>query len=375
MSANGPMASVAKTEAVQRILGTATRRAAKWMSFQSQNVSQMQGQVGGISKNKRPMMSLAPDYVLKHVRPDHRGYREVAFYEAVKVASNAVKSVTEKKALTKFGPFEMFDMLATWLAICVQDPVVTESEEAMFKFWHSSKKESELLKRLSNSTPSYYGVVHQDVVPALSDENYPPESVAYYILMQDLTAKFSKPCAIDIKMGTHTYEPDATEEKCLRECSKYSHQSTFGMRIVSMRMYDPSISGYRSFPKTFGRGLKSRAEILSALELFFTSEVDDPTASALSVKRLRTRVVANILMQLRLIRSWFKVNDCLAFYASSLLLIYEGDFSRGDATTSKMIDFGHVRRQTGGDPGYELGLSTLISLLTSLLNEADARSE
>ena len=80
-------------------------------------------------------------------------------------------------------------------------------------------------------------------------------------------------------------------------------------------------------------------------------------------------------MQLRPIRRWFTENDCLAFYASSLLLIYDGDASRGDATSSKMIDFGHVRREAGGDPGYELGLSTLISLLTSLLNDAHTSAE
>lgn len=318
---------------------------------------------------------------MKHVRPDHRGFREVAFYEAVNSVSTSsgytqkVVAACGKKHSRTFWLFEMFDMLAIRLAISLQDPVVTASKEALIKSWESSKRESELLQRLSSFTPAYYGVVQMDSIPVPSECDAASELDVYYILLQDVTAKFSKPCAIDIKMGTQTYEPSASEEKRGRECSKYFHQTTFGMRIVSMLIFDPS-SGYRCFPKTFGRGLESRAEILSALGHFFSSEVVDPTSEHKTpVKKLRTRVVRNILMQLHPLRSWFEENDCVAFYASSLFLVYDGDSSRGDVTITKMIDFGHVCREAGGDPGYELGLRTLTSLLTSLLNDAHTSAE
>ena len=368
------------------------------MSYQNAIVEELQSQVGGLSDNKRRMMRLAPDYVMKHVRHDHRGYREVAFYEAVKAASSPASgsvynlaSKSSTRFLGKFSPIEVFDMLSMFLAICLQDPVVASSEQTLIKSWKTSRKEAELLRRLSNFIPAYFGVVEEETIASSSprssfneveiDITSIPEA---FILMQDVTAKFSKPCAIDIKMGSQTYEPDATEEKRKRECEKYPPQTEFGMRIVSFRIYDPTHpdandNGYRIFPKTFGRSLMSTEELLAALRIFFSSPATDSPSNLnearLSEGHLRKRVVTNILMQLRLLRSWFDDNDSFAFYASSLFLVYDGDTSRGDATSTKLIDFGHVRREAGGDPGYRLGLRTLISLLTSLLDEAVPSAE
>lgn len=377
----------------QKLIEKASRRAFKWLSYQNAIVEELQGQVGGISENKRRMMRLAPDYVLKHVRPDHRGAREVAFYEAVKAASSqssGAKNKATRRLLGKFSPIEVFDMLSMWLAICLQDPVVATSEQALIKSWRASKRESELLKRLSNFVPAYYGVLQEDILlSSVSQNSYQKFADAMaalsdeFILMQDVTAKFSKPCAIDIKMGTQTFEPDAPDEKRIRETEKYPPQSEFGLRIVALRVYDPTHADadgdYLTFPKQFGRSLESRAELLSALRIFFSAETEgSSTESDLEQKpktKLRKRVVGNILKQLKLLRSWFDDNDCLAFYASSLFLVYDGDSSRGDATSTKLIDFGHVRRQEGGDPGYQVGLRTLISLLTSLLEDVEPSAE
>jgi len=358
------------------------------MSYQNAIVEELQGQVGGLSKNKRRMMRLAPDYVMKHVRPDHRGFREVAFYEAVKAASlqksgggYSLSSKAGSRFLGKFSPIEVFDTLSMFLAICLQDPVVASSEQALIKSWKASKKESELLRRLSNFVPAYYGVVRKDVILSYHTDDDEAHISEAFLLMQDVTAKFSKPCAIDIKMGTQTYEPDAPDEKRKRESEKYPPQAEFGMRIVSMRIYEPDHPdaddcGYRTFPKTFGRGLESRIELVSALRIFFSSGTEaSVNEDKIPEGKLRKRVVTNILMQLKLLRSWFDDNDRLRFYASSLFLVYDGDSSRGDATSTKLIDFGHVRREAGGDPGYRLGLRTLISLFTSLLDDAQPSAE
>lgn len=360
------------------------------MSYQNAIAEELQGQVGGLSKNKRRMMRLAPDYVLKHVRHDHRGYREVAFYEAVKAASSqksgAGYSLSSKAGiLGKLSPIEVFDTFSMFVAICIQDPVVVSSEQELIRSWSSKKKESELLRRLSNFAPAYYGVVKEELLVSPGNSYNDDEACLSetFILMQDVTAKFSMPCAIDIKMGTQTYEPDATDEKRTRECEKYPPQVEFGLRLVSFRIYDPAHpeagdDGFRIFPKTFGRALESRADLLSAFRMFFSCREEssaNENGEKPSESRLRKRVVTNILKQLKLLRSWFDDNDAFAFYASSLFLVYDGDSSRGDATSTKLIDFGHVRRESGGDPGYRLGLRTLISLLTSLLEDAQPSAE
>jgi Inositol polyphosphate kinase len=91
---------------------------------------------------------------------------------------------------------------------------------------------------------------------------------------------------------------------------------------------------------------------------------------------IRRRTVSNLLVQLRPLRRWFEENQSLRFYASSLLLIYEGDVQNSpnpDTVTVKMIDFGRVRRETGGDQGYITGLSTVMNVFVDLLKEDEQK--
>ena len=70
---------------------------------------------------------------------------------------------------------------------------------------------------------------------------------------------------------------------------------------------------------------------------------------------------------------WFEDNQSLAFYSSSLFLVYEGDGTQGDVVNLKMIDFGHVVRRVGGDPGYLYGLKNISVILKEILEESEVR--
>jgi Inositol polyphosphate kinase len=214
-------------------------------------------------------------------------------------------------------------------------------------------------------------------------------------------------------------EPDATPEKRAREFGKYPQQTKFGFRIVGMRFYDPSHAeadekGFRYFQKSYGRSLTTREQLLEAFRLYFSAGIEksavdgalrdepplsiestDADASRTSPVRhneetntkstrprsngngpsIRTRTISNLLVQLRPLRRWFEENKSLRFYASSLLIVYEGDVtsSNSDMTTIKMIDFGRVRREAGGDQGYSTGLTTLKHLFTDLWDEEEQR--
>jgi hypothetical protein len=105
--------------------------------------------------------------------------------------------------------------------------------------------------------------------------------------------------------------------------------------------------------------------------------VSSPTKQKISSSqsRIRRRTISNILVQLRPIRRWFEDNKSIRFYASSLLLIYEGDVQNSpnpDMTTVKMIDFGRVRRESGGDQGYITGLTTVKNIFADLLKDDEA---
>ena len=220
-------------------------------------------------------------------------------------------------------------------------------------------------------------------------------------------------------------EPDATKEKRSREFGKYPQQSQFGFRIVGMRFYDPTHpqadeEGFRCFQKPYGRALTTMEELKEAFRTYFTvgpvvsagvgsigniknevvigqtsetangaaatatpesqnchksspspsSTSSIPPQSPSEKPTLRIRSISSLLVHLRPLVRWFDENKSLRFYASSLLIVYEGDISVDtDMASIKMIDFGRVRREAGGDTGYTHGLNTLQNIFTSLLEE------
>jgi hypothetical protein len=384
------------------------------MSLSTEEARPMVGQVGGISVHKKPLLTLKPDYVLKPLLADHRGIREIAFYEAARTASenpgskrySAFLSTADRKrtaaGASSLGNHlgELVDTVAMAFAIFVQDQVVIQSEVALREAWRALKREADLLRRLSRFMPTYYGVLGQRAVSANTPHGVTEDA---HLLLQDLTINFSKPCVMDLKMGCQSYEPDATPEKRAKEFGKYPEQAQFGFRIVGMRFYDPTHpdangKGFRYFQKPYGRALKTREELLRAFRIFFSAGINDHnnqnningssnrtrigenngTKSTLSSRelRIRTRAISGLLVNLRPLRRWFEENNSIRFYASSLLIVYEGDTSNGvDTTSIKMIDFGRVRREAGGDDGYAYGLETLKQIFVDLLEDENQRIE
>lgn len=193
-----------------------------------------------------------------------------------------------------------------------------------------------------------------------------------------------------------------------------------------MRFYDPTHpladgTGFRCFQKSYGRSLTTIEELKEAFRLYFTGGLVAPEPATNSSKdvymedeakpqsetangdiincppksprngrskpisshpspsrppsptekpTIRVRSISSLLVHLRPLARWFEENKSLRFYASSLLIVYEGDMSADtDVASIKMIDFGRVRREAGGDTGFMHGLSTLQSIFTDLLEE------
>ncbi len=305
-------------------------------------------QAGGLSWKKRPFKRLAPDYALKPLPSDDRGYREAGFYELVAVSCDRWN---RRDRNSDAAPLN---------------------------------RETDLMRRLAGFVPSYYGVVN--------DGNGPDRLGSdAYLLLRDTTAAFSRPCVIDIKMGKQTYEPGSTLGKVMKEKSKYPEQSTFGFRITGMNIYDPHspdadpTDGYRKYDKHFGRGLKSTKDIKSTLLSFFTQAAEggkpkkegafgrDRSMREKGLGGVRNRVIIEMRRQLKKLSAWFKDNESLHFYSSSILFVYEGDeYSDSfDVSKLRMIDFAHVVREEGRDSGYLDGLYGVLRILDEVLNEQE----
>ncbi|KAG7355779.1 inositol polyphosphate kinase [Nitzschia inconspicua] len=375
-----PMFDYHNVQSTQTVLKMAKDRAKRWMSFQVSECCRMVGQVGGKSEQKRPLLTVEPDFVLKPVNMDHRGIREVAFYEAIEAASTKKRSSNSNEIYRQlFGPRDLRPMsrretLISWLYGRQKNapkPTACCKESLILK-------ETSLLRRLELFTPEYFGVVEYTHENLRSNEtgNYGTDYNSH-LLLHNLTSHFSRPCVVDLKMGTETFEPDAPADKKLREKAKYPAQVEMGFRLVAMRIYnngdtEADEDGYIYFPKTFGRSLERRDSVKRALRKFFGGS-DLPT----HVQMNRGKAIKRILTQLNLIKKWFKDNTVFMFSASSILLVYEGDTHADeesdiqlDLGTAKMIDFGRVRRNPGGDFGYLKGVRTLIQLLEEILMES-----
>ncbi|EED87112.1 predicted protein [Thalassiosira pseudonana CCMP1335] len=211
-------------------------------------------------------------------------------------------------------------------------------------------EEMKSLGRLAVFTSPYYGLFD------LNDSNGDTATQQPYLLLRDLTAPFDRPNVIDIKMGTQTYEPTAPLSKQHREFNKYPQQSDIGFRIVAMRMYSFGEDKYQYRDKSFGTSLQSRRDIVDALTMFF--------CGAFGTSLLLSRLID----ELNEIKIWFEEqNASLAFYASSILIIYEGSPTNTLIDPSlKMIDFAHVCRKKGGDKGYLRGIENLICILSEI---------
>merc|ERR1719362_1688494 len=261
-------------------------------------------QVGGISNNKRPMLTLQPHYVLKPIREDERGFREVAFYESIRMGDKLI-------ALDLDGVFQCRDLHTHGSYPSIKQNILASSklDTKYFEVNHQ-------LRRLSKVTASYYGLVVVDKY--------------LYILLSDATTNFHRPSVMDVKIGKQTFEPSALPQKVEREMTKYVQQEQFGFRIVGMRVHDSSHPdanslGFRIFDKKFGRSLNTISKIKSAIAIFFGYKVvrlqNQPSifkeiSQSTTLKRpiilnndkQRNSSVSKVISHLKHIRKWFQDN-------------------------------------------------------------------
>ncbi|KAL7072258.1 hypothetical protein ACQ4LE_008819 [Meloidogyne hapla] len=193
----------------------------------------------------------------------------------------------------------------------------------------------------------------------------------YFIVLEDLVAQYSKPCVIDLKMGTRQHGDDASAQKKLTQTQKcrQSTSSKFGVRLVGMQIYDRQSNQFTFLNKYEGRRM-DHSQFCDALLKFFR----------VAGKR-RTRKIIEELLKLRKVLSRAMG---FRFFSSSLLIAFDGekisvgsnlDQRGGGGTIVKMIDFAHStfngflgdKSYTGVDDGYILGIDSLLNILGMFL--------
>ncbi|KAF8932987.1 hypothetical protein BGZ58_006652 [Dissophora ornata] len=136
------------------------------------------------------------------------------------------------------------------------------------------------------------------------------------LCLENIAHGFTKPCVLDLKLGTQLYDDDASDDKKMRlgAVAANTTSGSLGMRVVGFHVYDSEKGDFIKYSKVYGKAL-TQDTVLDGFRAYFSAKIGP--------KRMRL-VVERFVNDLTDFLETIKTQEA-RLRSSSLLMLYEGD--------------------------------------------------
>ncbi|XVF49478.1 hypothetical protein PTKIN_Ptkin04bG0016000 [Pterospermum kingtungense] len=195
-----------------------------------------------------------------------------------------------------------------------------------------------------------------------------------HLVLQDLASNLINPSIMDVKIGSRTWYPEASDnyiKRCLEKDIKTSTVS-LGFRISGLQIYEGEDSG-------FWKPERNEVQCFTAdnVRLVLRKFVSSNSSAGPNVKpdcSFASSVYggsAGILEQLLELKAWFEDQTLYHFNSGSLLILFDKELvleQRTPVAEVKLIDFAHVVEGKGViDHNFLGGLCSFIKFVSEIL--------
>lgn len=280
---------------------------------------------------------------------------------------DSVEEVVPLKQVAGHGSIDAKQAILTGKNGCILKPIQAPPrglrEKKFYDDIYSSDKETD--HQFKPFLPKYFGSCKKKSGTG---------ELAEFLMIENLSQGYSKPCIMDVKVGAKTYGPDASKEKIAKQDASYSGtKKPFGFSVLGMSLYaGEDKETFKILSKDYGKSL-NETNIHDFLVNYLDSESNLVAAKA---------VCSIFLEKLIPLLELFRVQSTYHLYGSSLLFVYNAEmvprFAAGEIDHKQlsesvrvtMIDFAHVWDGEGKlDDNYLTGLNNIVNILEEFINK------
>ncbi|XP_010272712.1 PREDICTED: inositol polyphosphate multikinase alpha-like [Nelumbo nucifera] len=199
-----------------------------------------------------------------------------------------------------------------------------------------------------------------------------------HMVLEDLVSNRLHPSIIDIKIGSRTWYPQASEDY-FQKCIKKDRETTslsLGFRISGLQVYESEKSGFWKPDKKCTQSFTLK-DVRSVLRKFVSSNPSSDAIPDCSFASVVYGGSTGILAQLLELKAWFEDQTIFHFYSCSVLMVYEKEeaMKGKPGAEVKLVDFAHVLEGKGIiDHNFLGGLCSLIKLVSEILTCPDEQT-